>query len=282
MAIKFTPNIPEVQMYLNSIRKYKVLTPEEETKLFKSYKETGDKSARDRIINSNQLIVFAEAKHRAQRESEIMDYVDEGNIGLSQAVDAFDLSKGFRFMTIAMWYVKRAMGSYKIDNAEVRQSNAGKYTAAVMKIKMKYIQDEHREPSLNELTEELSKLGLEVKDPRDLLDLTVKSSDDMMTDDPDGGSYGDSDEYLGKTACRNYWERIEKDEADSSAAADALSVLSQRERQIVCMAFGLGYDREYADIEIAEKLGLTNMRISQLRRGALKKMRAALAESENL
>lgn len=282
MAIKFTPNIPEVQMYLNSIRKYKVLTPEEETKLFKLYKETGDRSARNRIINSNQLIVFAEAKRRAQRESEIMDYVDEGNIGLSQAVETFDPSKGFRFMTFAMWHVKRAMSCYKIDSTEVKQSNAGKYTAAVVKIKTKYIQDEHREPSLYELMDELEKLGFEVKDPRDLLDLVIKSSDDTSSDDPDSEIYGASDEYIGATSCRNSWEILEKQEADSSAAEIALSALTPREKLIVRMAFGLGYDREYADIEIAEKLGFTSMRISQLRRGALKKMRQVLASSKNL
>lgn len=274
MAIRFTPSSTEVQAYLNSIRKYEVLSPEEEAELFRRYKEEGDISARDMIMNCNQRIVFSEAKKRAARNAELMDYVDEGNIGLSKAIEAYDPSRGFRFMTIAMWYVKREMSRYKVNSAEMRQSNAGKYTSAIMKIKNRYFSEEGREPSVAELKAGLKDLGIEVKDDRDLLDLRIKSADDEVAEDV---SYGSTPEYIEATACRNGWEDIEKTEADSSMASDALAALDPRSREIMRMSFGIGFGREYTDGEIADRFGLTNMRISQLKREALKKMKAALA-----
>lgn len=278
MAVRFTPNTGEVQGYLKSIRKYGVLTPEREAELFKFYKESGDASARDLIIASNQRLVFGEAKRRARRESEIMDYVDEGNIGLSQAVEAYDPSRGFRFMTIAMWYVRRAMTGYALNSAEVKKSNAGRYDTAANRIKSRFLQDEMREPTADELLEMLQDAGYDVKDARDLTDLKMKSAQDEVSEDSD---YDSSAEYAEATACRNGCEAVEKAEADSSMTSEALSALDPRSRMIIEMAFGIGYLREYADTEIAEKLGLTNMRISQLRREALKKMRTVLTAQKN-
>jgi RNA polymerase primary sigma factor len=274
MAIKFTPNTEEVQAYLNSIRKYKVMTPEEETLAFKLYKATKDKAAYDMIINSNQRIVFAEAKKYAQRDAELLDYVDEGNIGLMQAIEMFDPERGYRFVTFAIWYIKRAMCAYSFSKREVKQSNAGKYIAVVAKIKKEFFQKEHRDPSVYEIADILDGMDLSVKDIRDLLSMSIKSVNDEVTEDMD---YDESPEFSKATASKNAAEDEMDDEENDVKVALALAGLDDRSREIVKLSFGIGYDREYSDAEIATKFGLTNMRISQLKRGAIKRMREKLA-----
>ena len=271
MAYKFTSQSSEVQAYLKSIRKYKVMTDDEEKEAFAAYKSTGDRAAFDRIVNSNQRIVFSEAKKFARREADIMDFVDDGNIGLIQAVDKFDPSLGYKFITLAIYYIRRNMGNFSFDNAEIKKSNAAKYLSAVAKIKKEFFQREMRDPSTYEIIDELNERGFAVKDARDILDVNIKSIDDPVSDDI---NYAESEEFSRASASINTIEKkIDKEDKDAKATA-ALSAIDQRSKDIIRMSFGIGFDKQYTDTEIAKHFGLTNMRISQLKRDALKKMKA--------
>ena len=271
--MKYTSNASDIQAYLTDIRKYKVLTDAEEHDAFIRYK-AGDKKALDLIINSNQRFVFSIAKSFARKDSDILDFVSEGTIGLMQAAENFDPNVGSKFLTFAIYYVRRNISNYILgEHSEVRKSNAGKYTAAVAKIKREFLQTMQREPSTPEIIAELEKRGINVKDTRDLLDLNMKSINDNISED---SSYDESEEFNRASASVNDYERcIEKDDSKTKVVS-ALNCLDERSKKIVQMSFGIGYDKTYTDSEIAKKFGLTNMRISQLRRAAVAKMKDAV------
>lgn len=276
MALAFTPQITEVQSYLNSIRKYKVMTDEEERYVFDMYKSTGDKKYLDMIINANQRILFSEAKKYARRESEVLDYVNEGNIGLMQAAEKFDPSLGFRFITFAMYYVRRNMSSYTVTKSEVRKSNMGKYTSTVARIKRQFFQENERDATISEIVELLEKEGLDVKDIRDILDLSIRSVDDTIAEDLTYGQTPEFNEYASSEPDQESVSTYTDGEYNKYTVAKALSMLDDRSREIMEMSFGIGHDRAYTDSEIADKFGLSNMRISQLKRDSIKKMKEAV------
>ena len=273
--MRYTANTPDIQAYLSDIRKFKVLTDAEEHDAFVRYK-SGDKRALDLIVNSNQRFVFSIAKSFAKKDSDVLDFVSEGTIGLIQAAENFDPSTGNKFMTFAIYYVRRNITNYILgEHSEIRKSNAGKYVSAVAKIKREFLQTLEREPSTSELIAELEKRGIDVKDTRDLLDLNMKSINDNISEE---SNYDESEEFNRASASINDYERHIDKEDNNAKVVSALDCLDDRSKKIIQMSFGIGYDKSYTDTEIAKKFGLTNMRISQLRRAAVSKMKNAIEE----
>ena len=105
---KFYSGNDTLNKYLSDIGKYKVLTLEEEVELFERICD-GDEQAKARIVESNQRFVYSLAKIYSKNEDEVLDYVNEGNIGLITAIDTFDVTKGMKFITYAVWYIRRSM-----------------------------------------------------------------------------------------------------------------------------------------------------------------------------
>ena len=93
LSCKYFANCSSVNQYLNEIRKYTKMTPEEEEKLFTRY-HNGDKTARQEIFLRNQRFIFSLAKRYAKTDDEVMDFVSEGNIGLNEAIDKYELDFG--------------------------------------------------------------------------------------------------------------------------------------------------------------------------------------------
>ena len=110
-SCKFYSGDKALNNYLNDIRKYKVPTVEEEVALFERIAE-GDEKAKTEIIQRNQRFVYSLAKIYSKDENEVLDYVNEGNIGLITAIDTFDVTKGTKFITHAVWYIRRSMNYY--------------------------------------------------------------------------------------------------------------------------------------------------------------------------
>ena len=116
-----------INTYLRDIQKYPILTPDEEIELFIQMKN-GDKEARNKLILCNQRFVFKIAKMYVSGDA-LLDVVNEGNIGLIKALDEsdFDVTKGMRFLTLAVWYIRREIVSYLTNDINlVKKSNTTK------------------------------------------------------------------------------------------------------------------------------------------------------------
>lgn len=254
LNVKFFTNNDCLTRFLNDIRKYKVLTSEEENELFTEIAR-GNENARRKLINSNQRFVFSIAKRYAKNEDEVLDYVNEGNIGLMEAINAFDATKGYKFITFAVWYIQRSMNYYfMVTNNLVKRSNAMKIGKKVDNIREKIYAAKGELPTADEIKDILkNEYGIKVKDNGDIADLSIESINAEVSDDYE---VEDTSDYGEATASRNAFEDdIEKEDINTTIC-DMLDNLPEKFSKILKMNFGIGYERAYSADEIADELGM--------------------------
>lgn len=262
--VKFITSTDSINAFLKMARKCKKLTKEEEIELFNTYfnKELSEKErlkARDIIIKSQMLYVYSHAKEYCVNEEEILDYVNEGILGLCDAIDNFDVSKGVRFITCAVWYIRRAMNYYMMNTRDsVTKSNNMKIGKKVDKIREEFMAREQRMPTMDEIRETLlTKYNIEVVDNRDLYDLTIDSINTAI--DTDSNTMEEIGDFAMKTASYNEYDAYTDIHDNSEVKNDAmklLSILPKKNRDMICMYYGIGYDFAY-DIEaIADKYNM--------------------------
>lgn len=266
--------------YFKEINRYKVLTAAEESELVRRM-NGGDESARDRLIMSNQRFVYAVARRYANADN-VLDLVSEGNIGLMTALETYDLAKGTRFLSHAIWYIRRQINAYlNSENLLIRKTNNSKTVYKLSKIKDKFYAENGRYPDVDEIAAVLeADYGLKIKDTSDLLDVSTISISTCF-DDEDSRAFENSPYFTERTAVDNDYLPDMDREFNTVVSGDLLSGLTDRERVIVNMAYGIGYNKEYTNAEIGEELGMTGERVRQLKKGAIEKMRQ-VAVAENL
>lgn len=269
-----------INAYLKDINRYKVLSAAEEAELVKKMRE-GDESAREKLTTANLRFVYAVAKRYANSDN-LLDLVQEGNTGLITALNAFDPEKGTRFLSCAVWYITRSILAHiNGENALIRKTNNTKTVYKIPKIKEKFYAENNRYPDADELAAILeADYGLKIKDKTDLLDVSTTSISTCF-DDEDSRAFENTPYFSEKTAVDNdYLPEMDK-EFNSVVSGALMSSLTERERTIVKMAFGIGYNKEYTNAEIADEIGMSSERVRQLKNGAIEKMRK-LAVAEHL
>lgn len=267
-----------ISVYLKEINKYKVLTAAEEADLIKKMRN-GDVDARNRLIAANQRFIYAVAK-RYGNDDNVLDLVNEGNIGLMQALDTFDASKGNRFLSYAIWYIRREINAYlNNDNLLIRKTNNTKTIYKLSKIKEKFYTENNRYPDVDEIAAILeAEYGLKIKDKTDLLDISTTSINTCF-DDEDARAFENTPYFTEKTAVDNDYLPVMDNDFNSAVSGALISSLTEREQTVIKMAFGIGYNKEYTNAEIAEELGMSSERARQLKNGAIEKMKKfAVAE----
>ena len=271
-----------ISVYLKEINKYKVLTAAEEADLIKKMRD-GDVDARNRLIAANQRFIYAVAK-RYGNDNNVLDLVNEGNIGLMQALETFDASKGNRFLSYAIWYIRREINAYlNNDNLLIRKTNNTKTIYKLSKIKEKFYAENNRYPDVDEIAAILeAEYGLKIKDKTDLLDISTTSISTCF-DDEDARAFENTPYFTEKTAVDNDYLPVMDDDFNSAVSGALISSLTEREQTVIKMAFGIGYNKEYTNAEIAEELGMSSERARQLKNGAIEKMKKfAVAEHLSL
>lgn len=269
-----------INSYLKEINQYKVLTASEEAELIEKM-QNGDESAKAKLIAANQRFVYAVAKRYGNDEN-VLDLVNEGNIGLMQALETFDSSKGNRFLSYAIWYIRREINAYlNNDNLLIRKTNNTKTSYKLSKLKAKFYAEHNRYPDVDELAALLEEeYGLKIKDKTDLLDITTLSINTCF-DDEDSRAFENTPYFTEKTAVDNEYQGEMDKEYTSSVSGALMSILNEREQIIVKMAFGIGYNKEYTNQEISEEIGMSSERVRQIKNAAIKKMQE-MAVAEHL
>lgn len=285
--------------YYKDIKDYKSFTKEEEIEWFTKLKEAREKklkleksnnkqdyskacreydSIKNHIILCNQRLVIAAAKNYSTTDT-LTDYINEVNFGLIEAIDKYDVTKGVKFASYAMWYIIRAINVYRYGDAElVKKSNLYKTFHVISKAKNKFIQEFEREPTTDELLEIVNNVyGKDIRDKNDLLDINYSSIDTDSSDDEDNYTGGDVVAYNKKSAAINGCETAISSDFNSALISSLLDVLPPREKQIIQMRFGLygdnGLRREYELNEIGDAIGLTSERVRQLELKAMKTLK---------
>jgi len=260
--------------YLNDIRKYKVPTSDEEVELFERIKN-GDESAKVEIVERNQRFVYGYAKIYAKDEDEVLDYVNEGNIGLLEAIDYFDVTRGFKFITFAVRYIKREMNYYfTTTNNIVKRPNNMRIGKKIDKVKQQFFALNGYNPSDDIVIEEIEKnFGIHIKENTDVMDVNVNSICDKI--DEDGATIEEETIYTERTSSINeYEECIEKDH-NNEVIKDVFGSLNLQSEnaEILKMLFGIGYDREYTISEIGAKFDLDDETVINIKNKTLAYLR---------
>ena len=258
--------------YLKEISQYKVLTPKEERELVLKMK-AGDEEARNKLIDCNLRFAYSVAKNYANDDN-IKDIVNEANTGLIIAAEKFDETKDNRFLSYAIWYIKREVQAYlNGENLLIQKTNNTKTVYKISKIKQKFFAEHNRYPDVDEMAEILEQeYGLKIKDKTDLLDITTTSINTCY-DDEDSKAFENSPYFTERTAVENEYEDEIAQDHTSSVSGALISSLTEREQTIIKMAFGIGYNKEYTNAEIAEEIGMSSERVRQLKNGAIEKMK---------
>lgn len=288
-----------ISNYLREIAHIPTLTLEEEMKLFKDYEESQARveaaqgsdnfhvikkeeealqnKIKNEIISRNQRFNFAIAK-RYDNNDMVMDLVSIGAIGMHEAFETFDYKKNIRFCTYAKFYIQRAINAYLTkENCMIRTTNDAKLLPKVKRITSSFFAKEGRYPNADEIINILkTKYNIKNVDPTDLNMATITYIDDSMDEDNDNYTVSSTSYYSTKTASYNDYESESNYDHLTYHLKKELSKLPERERTIICMAAGYGYDKEYKDCEIAELLDMTSERIRQIRKTTQNKLMKAL------
>lgn len=230
---------------------------------------------RNEIIARNLRFNFAVAKRYSTGDL-LPDLINTGTVGMYEAFEKYDWHNGVRFCSFAVWFIRRAIYAYlNKENLIVRPKNNVRIAPKVKKIENDFFLKNGRKPYPIEVIDILRKdYGIDVKDEIDIYGTKVDRIDSSIGEDEDL-TMEKSPVFNEKTAIDNEFD-VKSDSEDMSYQVETmLKALTEREKQIVCMAYGYGgYPREYKDKEIGAAIGLTSERVRQLRHGALKKMRA--------
>ncbi len=257
-----------VRMYLKEIGNVPLLSTEEEVELAKRVEE-GDESAKKQLIEANLRLVVSIAKKYVGRGMPFLDLIQEGNMGLMKAVDKFDYAKGFKFSTYATWWIRQAITRGIADTGRTIRVPVHMVETINKTLRMTrtLLQELGREPTSEEVAE---KLGVPVSRVREVLKI---SRDPVSLDTPIGE---EDDSHLG--------DFIEDDSALSPADSAAFSMLREelgtalesltdRERQVVQLRFGLVDGRARTLEEVGKEFNVTRERIRQIEAKALRKLR---------
>ena len=269
-----TKQTPEIEAYLRSIRKYQPLSQEEENEVFKMYR-SNDPVAKEKaiatLVNANQRFIFSLAKDYAKGdETKVLDYVNEGSIGIINAIEKFDQTRGFKFISFAVWYIRQAMTNYaQTTDLFLRKSNNAKIGNNILKIRTAFFQENHREPTTDEIKEGLAKKGIKIKEDKDLEDVVRNSIDSVWGDE---STFENNPRYIQYSAIQNEYEKEMDDEDNKSVVGKLLQTLDERSQLVIKQLFGIGYENPIDIAVVAENLGLTPTRVGQIKNAALKKL----------
>jgi RNA polymerase primary sigma factor len=265
-------------LYFKDINKYSILTPNEEYLLIERVKK-GDINAKNELIQSNQRFVVSVAK-KFSRKDNLLDYVNQGNIGLIKSIDRFDNHRGLRFISFAVHYIYKEINEYMVkEEPMIYKTNIGKTYSMLNIIKNNFFCENGRFPENEELMELINEHTdtYQINEVSDLFDVQIVSIDANYENDLGiGESYINSNlnEFDMKTAQNNlYLSNIDK-EVNIKLCNDLLSILSDRDQEVIKLLFGIGKPYTMSVEDVAIKTGIGIERIRQIRRNALSNIRS--------
>ena len=258
--------------YLVDISREKLISTDEEVELAQKIHK-GDQRALNKLVRANLRFVVSVAKQYQNQGLSLNDLVNEGNIGLVKAAQKFDETRGFKFISYAVWWMRQSILQATSEQSRIVRMplNQVGFQSKLSKAIVNFEQENERRPSVQELADILE---TDEEKVREALGTNGKKvSVDAPFQDEESGSLIDimTDETAPATDNKMERESLSKD-LDA-----ALGTLSDRERQVLKMLFGIGCNEMTAD-EGANTLSLTRERVRQIKERALKRLR----ESNNI
>ena len=257
-----------LEKYLQDIAKEPLVTPEEEVELAQRIK-AGDRKALDQLVRANLRFVVSVAKQYQNQGLSLQDLINEGNVGLIKAAQRFDETRGFKFISYAVWWIRQSILQAVAEQARIIRLPLNQ-VGAISKLKKTAAmleQEYNRKPSAEELAKEMDLSEAKVQS---LMGMNMRQiSTDAPLDDDEEGNF--LDVYVEQDSVAT--DEAVENESNQNAIQRSLSCLTDN------MYYGIGTPREYSLDEIALDLGISRERTRQIRDRALKRLKTGTSSS---
>ena len=258
---------PSLDKYLQEIGRVDLISPDEEVVLARRIK-CGETEALRKLVKANLRFVVSVAKQYQNQGMSLPDLINEGNLGLMKAAQRFDETRGFKFISYAVWWIRQAILQSLAEQARIVRLPVNKigFINRINRTFARLEQEYEREPSSQEIAEILEMIPEEVKDALKTNGRTV-SMDAPISSEEDNNMYDVLQSADTPSPDKNLIT-----ESLAYEIERALNTLSSREARVLKLYFGLGAKHPYTLEEIGEELSLTRERVRQIKEKAIKRI----------
>ena len=260
-----------LEKYLTEIGKIEMITPEEEAMLAKKIRE-GDEEALDKLTMANLRFVVSVAKQYQGHGLTLSDLINEGNVGLIKSAKKFDETKGFKFISYAVWWIRQSIMLAIVEHSRLIRLplNKAGNVSKMNRMSNQFEQINEREPTAEEIAEDLHLKDSDVKE------IILSNIKHVSMDAPLNGEFEDG-------SMADILEDKNEDTPDKSLIneslkneiATALKVLAPREAEVIAAYFGINGFTPMSIDEIAQKFDLSRERVRQIKERAIRRLRKA-------
>jgi RNA polymerase primary sigma factor len=258
-----------LEKYLQEIGKVELISPEEEVRLARKIK-LGDQAALDKLTKSNLRFVVSVAKQYQNQGLSLPDLINEGNLGLIKAAQRFDETRGFKFISYAVWWIRQSILQALAEQSRIVRLPLNKVglTNKIQKAFSQLEQEFEREPSPEELAELLE---LETEEVSATLGIAARHvSMDMPLSEGEDNTLVD---VLANPNAEMANANIEHKESLKQEIERSMRMLTERQKEVICYFFGIGVDHPMSLEDIGDKFNLTRERVRQIKDKAITKLR---------
>ena len=256
--------------YLQEIGKVELITAEEEVKLAQAIKK-GDAKALEKLAKANLRFVVSVAKQYQNQGLTLGDLINEGNLGLIKAAQRFDETKGFKFISYAVWWIRQSILQALAEQARIVRLPLNKVglTNRIQKAFSQLEQEFEREPSAEELAD---LLNMELEEVTSSLGINARH---VSVDTPlSEGEESTLLDVLENTNAEKTDAALDHHQSLKTEIDRSLTTLTERQKEVICYFFGIGVDHPLSLEDIGEKFNLTRERVRQIKDKAITKLRA--------
>jgi RNA polymerase primary sigma factor len=258
-----------LEKYLQEIGKVELITPEEEVKLAVLIKK-GDQAALEKLTKANLRFVVSVAKQYQNQGLTLPDLINEGNLGLIKAAQRFDETRGFKFISYAVWWIRQSIMQALAEQSRIVRLPLNKVglTNRISKAYSQLEQEFEREPTPEELAEILD---IDTEEIAATLGVAARH---VSMDQPlaDGEESTLIDVLVNENAVKTDNE-LDVVASLKTEIERSLSTLTERQKEVICYFFGLGIDHPMSLEDIGERFSLTRERVRQIKDKAITKLR---------
>jgi RNA polymerase primary sigma factor len=259
-----------LEKYLQEIGKVDLISPEEEVQLAMKIRQ-GDQVALERLIKANLRFVVSVAKQYQNQGLTLPDLINEGNLGLIKAALRFDETRGFKFISYAVWWIRQSILQSLAEQSRIVRLPLNKVglTNRISKAFQQLEQEFEREPTPEELAEVLE-IGIEEVTATMSVGFRHVSMDTPIADGEDGTLL----DLMENPNADKADEKLVHHESLRMEIERSLKTLTERQKEVLCYFFGIGVDHPLSLEDIGERFHLTRERVRQIKDKAITKLRS--------
>ncbi len=258
-----------LEKYLQEIGKVELISPEEEVRLATLIKQ-GDQKALDRLTKANLRFVVSVAKQYQNQGLSLPDLINEGNLGLIKAAQRFDETRGFKFISYAVWWIRQSILQALAEQARIVRLPLNKVglTNRIQKAYSQLEQEFEREPSAEELAEVLD---MDIEEVTSSLGINARhvSMDTPLSE----GEEGTLLDVLENTNAEKTDALLDHTQSLKTEIDRSLATLTERQKEVICFFFGIGVDHPLSLEDIGDRFNLTRERVRQIKDKAITKLK---------